>query len=165
MLACVDVDYRADQAVAACVLFRAWSEGVAHAQHVARISEVEEYVPGQFYKRELPCLMAVLALVTEALDAVLVDGHVWLRDENDPGLGAHLYNALNRAVPVVGVAKSPFRDGKIALAVTRGGSAQPLYVTAVGTDPRAAAASVAAMHGEHRIPTLLRAVDQLCRRA
>jgi deoxyribonuclease V len=50
-----------------------------------------------------------------------------------------------------------------AIEVRRGDSDRPLYVTAVGLEPAAAAAHVAAMHGEFRIPTLLRRADALAR--
>ena len=65
-------------------------------------------------------------------------------------------------MPVVGVAKQAFADG-VAKPVLRGASKQPLWVTAVGTDVNSACERVRAMHGEHRIPTLLRRVDALCR--
>lgn len=162
MRAALDVDYRADGAVAACVLFRDWPDAASAGRVVTRVADVAPYVPGQFFRRELPCLLAVLARVTDPLAAVVVDGHVWLRSTDDPGLGAHLYEALGRAVPVVGVAKNAFRDG-VALPVLRGGSAAPLWVTAAGVDPAVAAADVARMHGAHRVPTLLREVDRLCR--
>ena len=93
--------------------------------------------------------------------AVLVDGFVWL-GEGRPGLGARLYEAIGGAYPVVGVAKNPFR-GAPAAAITRGGSARPLYITAVGLATSDAAARVESRHGPHRIPTLLKAVDRLCR--
>src|SRR5438105_2524304 len=108
MIACVDVDYRGDGAVAACVLFRDWADATSAAEHVRRIERVEPYQPGQFYKREMPCLMAVLAEVAEPLETVVVDGYVWLADESPPGLGAHPFDALAAAVPVVGVAKTRF---------------------------------------------------------
>ena len=54
------------------------------------------------------------------------------------------------------------RDG-VAEAVLRGGSERPLWVTAAGMDPREACARVREMHGAHRIPTLLKRVDALCR--
>src|SRR5437773_3582110 len=108
MIACVDVDYRDDDAVAACVLFRDWADAFSAAEHVRRIERVEPYQPGQFYKREMPCLLAVLADAAEPLEAVVVDGYVWLADEATPGLGAHLFEALGAAVPVVGVAKTRF---------------------------------------------------------
>ena len=163
MLACVDVDYRDEGAVAACVLFRDWADEAPAAERVERVARVEPYEPGQFYRRELPCLLAVLGPVAEGLEAVVIDGYVWLRDEDMPGLGGHLYEALGRAVPVVGVAKTRFRSAEVARPVLRGGSGRPLYVTAAGVSADEAARHVRDMHGPHRIPTLLKRVDQLCR--
>jgi deoxyribonuclease V len=165
MLACVDVDYRDEGAVAACVLFRDWADEAPGAERVERIARVEPYRPGQFYRRELPCLLAVLGPVAEGLRAVVIDGYVWLRDESAPGLGGHLYEALGRAVPVVGVAKTRFRSAEVARPVLRGGSGRPLYVTAAGVSADEAAGHVRAMHGPYRTPTLLKRVDQLCRGA
>jgi deoxyribonuclease V len=165
MIACVDVDYRDGGAVVACVLFRAWDDADSAGVYVERIARVEPYQPGQFYRRELPCLLRVLGRVSGPLEAVVVDGYVWLRDECTPGLGAHLYEALGRTVPVVGVAKTRFASAGAAEEVLRGGSRRPLYVSAAGLDQQTAARHVQAMHGPFRIPTLLRRVDQLCRQA
>jgi deoxyribonuclease V len=161
----VDVDYRDPGAVAACVLFRAWEDATAAAELVERIGAVAEYVPGQFYRRELPCLLAVLARVPGPLAAVVVDSYVWLQDEQTPGLGGHLFAALGGRVPVIGVAKTRFASAGTAREVCRGASRRPLYVTAAGMDPDEAAARVAAMHGPFRLPTLLQRVDRLCREA
>jgi deoxyribonuclease V len=161
MIACVDVDYRDDAAQAACVLVRDWTDADSAGVHVERIAGVAPYQPGQFYRRELPCLLAVLAKVKEPLDAVIVDGYVWLRD-GTPGLGAHLYEALGGKVPVIGVAKTRFASAA-AEAVIRGTSRRPLFVTAAGMDLAEAADRVRRMHGPFRIPTALRNVDQLCR--
>jgi deoxyribonuclease V len=163
MIACVDVDYRKTGAVAACVLFRAWSDGVSAAERIERIPHVEEYVPGQFYRRELPCLLAVLGGLTEAPEIVVVDSYVWLDGAGKPGLGAHLYEALKRTTPVIGVAKTRFASCTIARGVCRGDSHRPLFVTAAGIDVEEAAGHVAKMHGPFRIPTLLKRVDELCR--
>ena len=164
VMACVDVDYRGDDAVAACVLFGEWGDAEPVAQHIRHIEGVEPYVPGQFYRRELPCLLAVLADVAGPLDLVVIDGYVWLEDESQPGLGAHLYEALGRRVPVVGVAKTRFHSARQSVGVVRGQqSSSPLFITAAGCDVSEVAANVRAMHGPHRIPTLLRLVDQLCR--
>jgi deoxyribonuclease V len=166
MLACVDVDYRGDDAVAACVLFRAWTDETPAAELVEPISGVEPYAPGEFYRRELPCLRAVLNRLPEVPEVVVIDGYVWLSGEERPGLGAHLYEALSRQVPVVGVAKTRFHSARLAVPVVRGtGSTSPLFVTAAGLDAAAAAAHVQAMHGTYRIPTLLRLVDRLCRQS
>lgn len=164
MIAAVDVDYRDREAIAACVLFRSWSDEIAAAEQVERISQVQSYEPGQFYKRELPCLLAVLNSVLEPVETVLVDGYVWLDRDQRPGLGAYLYEALGRTIPVIGVAKTQFLSAPAA-ALKRGHSDKPLFVTTAGIDLEIAARYVQGMHGEHRIPTLLRRVDRLCREA
>ncbi len=165
VIACVDVDYRTDHAAAACVLLRDWTDAKPSAELVARIDEVAEYEPGAFYKRELPCILAVLSRVSDPLACVVVDGYVWLDAHRRPGLGARLHEALGGAIPVVGIAKKPFGEATFAESVLRGTSLTPLYVTAVGLDPHVAADHLRAMHGPHRIPTLLTRVDRLCRDA
>jgi deoxyribonuclease V len=165
MLVSVDVDYRPDATVAACVLFRDWEDAAEAGHFVDRGPPAEAYVPGEFYRRELPSLLRVLAQVSEPLVAVLIDGYVWLGGEERPGLGAHLYEALGRRVPVIGVAKTAFHSSHAAVPVLRGASQRPLLVTAVGVDVQAAAACVQRMHGPSRLPTLLKRVDRLCREA
>lgn len=165
MLACVDVDYRDTHALAACVLFRDWLDARPAAEWTQRIAPIAPYEPGQFYRRELPCLLAVLAPRLEELQTIVVDGYVWLRDEHSPGLGAHLYEALGRRIPVIGVAKTCFQSATAAQPVVRGTSKRPLYVTAAGLDRVTAAACIRRMHGNHRLPTLLKHVDRCCRAA
>ena len=75
MIACVDVDYRADHAVAACVLFRDWLDAAAADEWTKRIAPVAPYEPGQFYRRELPCLLAVLTPRLDEVRTVVVDGY------------------------------------------------------------------------------------------
>jgi deoxyribonuclease V len=77
-------------------------------------------------------------------------------------LGWHLFDALESKIPVIGVAKSRF-EGAPAHEVYRGASRRPLYVTAAGMTLAKAAANIQAMHGAHRIPTLLQRVDRLAR--
>lgn len=161
-IACVDVDYRPDMAVAAAIWFRGWDAAVAEAQAVAGFrGGVAPYEPGAFYLRELPCLLGVLREGPPA-DLVIVDGYVSL-DEGRAGLGAHLHQALDCQTPVVGVAKTRYRSASNTVEVLRGTSSSPLFVTAVGIDVAVAADEVRRMHGPHRVPTLLRSVDQLAR--
>lgn len=164
MLACVDVDYRgASKAVAACVLFEDWTASDVVETIVAVNGDVAHYEPGQFYKRELPCLVSVLRRVPVSLEAIVVDGHVWLDGSARPGLGARLYEALAERIAIVGVAKNKFGDGSGSAAITRGASSAPLYVSAVGLDPATATASIEQMAGPHRIPTILKHADRGCR--
>jgi deoxyribonuclease V len=162
--ACVDVDYRGDEARAACVLFRDWADAAPAGEVVAVVRGVAPYVPGQFAQRELPCLLAVLGRVEGPLELVVVDGYVTLGDDGRPGLGAHLHEALGGAVPVVGVAKSRYAGSRWAVPVVRGvNGTSPLFVTAAGMDAQEAARCVQAMHGPYRLPTLLKRADALCR--
>ena len=160
-IACVDVDYRANLAVAAGLWFRGWSAAAADRQETAVIREVAPYQPGEFYRRELPCLFGVLEK-GPAVDVIIIDGYVWL--ENDrPGLGAHLYRALDERIIVVGGAKPRYAGASRAIAIRRGGSQSELFVTSAGTEVQQAADRVFHMHGPHRIPTLLKEVDRLAR--
>jgi deoxyribonuclease V len=162
MNACLDVGYRGVAAVAACVLFERWDDDRPAGEARARIAQVEAYEPGAFYRRELPCLLAVLERVRAPPRAIVIDGYVWLA-RGRPGLGAHLHEALGRRTPVVGVAKTAFRGNTEAVTILRGRSARPLYVTAAGIPADEAAERVRAMHGNGRIPTLLGYVDRLSR--
>ena len=163
MLACVDVNYEPRGALAACLVFRSFADPAPAREIVARIDEVAPYEPGAFYRRELPCLLEVLGKVGAPLEAVVIDGYVWLSSDGRPGLGAHLFEALERKVPVIGVAKTAFRGSAFAERLIRGGSSRPLFITAAGVAPSDAVARIRSMHGPHRIPTLLKRVDRLCR--
>jgi deoxyribonuclease V len=164
MLIAVDVQYAKLAVVTAAVGFLAWSDPTSTLECVVRTAvTANAYEPGAFYKRELPFLLEAIASVERRhpVETVVIDGHVWLR-ENQPGLGAHLYEALGARKAVVGVAKAAFAGGN-AISVRRGGSARPLFVTAAGMDAHAAAQLVGRMHGPHRLPTLLKRADQLAR--
>jgi len=163
MMACLDVAYHALEASAAAVLFHSWGDGDAWREIVTRGPAPADYRPGQFYRRELPCLLALVALIGEPLEVLIVDGYVWLGEGDLPGMGAHLHGALGGDVAVIGVAKSPFAGATSAVPVLRGGSRRPLFVTAAGMDLRVAARHIESMHGEHRMPTLLQRADQLSR--
>ena len=104
----------------------------------AVVADVAPYQPGQFYLRELPPLRAVLDGVI-GLSLLVIDGYADLDPDGLPGLGARARDEFG--VPVIGVAKTPFRTATHAIAVLRGTSARPLYVTAAGM-PRADAASL-----------------------
>lgn len=162
MIAFLDVDYREAEAVAACVLAAAFEDLAPAAEWIVRVDHVEPYEPGAFYKRELPCLLAVLARAPAPPATVVIDGYVQLGPERR-GLGAHLFESLGGTTPVIGVAKTAFHGATDAVAVHRGASGRPLFVTSVGVDAEVAARAVEAMHGPFRIPTLLRRVDRLCR--
>ena len=121
---------------------------------------LEPYEPGQFYKRELPCVLALLSLFQQPLSTIVVDGYVFLGSK--PGMGHYLWRALGEKIPVVGIAKNPWHEPG-AIEVFRGGSQRPLYVTAVGIEVDFCVSYVQEMDGPYRIPTLLKRVDLLAR--
>jgi len=167
-IALLDVHYKGAGARAACVLCESWKSQFPSATQVQEIGAVNAYEPGNFFRRELPCLLSVLRLVPLPPDTVVVDGYVWLSSVHRPGLGAYLYEALGRSTPVVGIAKSAFVGVKSSSAVAcvfRGTSRRPLFVTAVGVELRIAVQNVRQMAGKHRIPEMMRLADQLSRGA
>jgi deoxyinosine 3'endonuclease (endonuclease V) len=123
---CLDVGYFAGGATAACVVFNDWRDSEASRSVTVHVDEVRDYVPGHFYQRELPCLLAVLEKLNNSPTTIIVDGHVRLDDTGRPGLGLHLYDKLDRTTPVIGVAKSSFRGLTDAVAILRGDSDRPL---------------------------------------
>lgn len=163
MILAVDVDYRDTKAIVAGLCFDNWEDEKAAHIYRSVISKTEAYEPGSFYKRELPCILQLLKEHPITPDVIVIDGFVYLGNESRPGLGMHLYNKLGQATPVVGVAKKAFIGTAPDTAIRRGKSSQPLFVTAVGMDLDSAKNHVLSMHGDHRIPTLLKAVDRECR--
>ena len=159
----VDVHYDNSHAVAAGVAFNRWTDPVPCATYLSFIENVSSYVPGQFYKRELPCILQLLAEHDLNPEYILVDGYVYLDGCSKPGLGSYLYDALNRKTPVIGVAKKPFDSISDEYRLYRGASRRPLYITCVGEALPRCRQMVASMHGSHRYPDLLRQVDQISR--
>lgn len=161
MIAILDAAYEGDRAAGACVLASSWEANEPHGEFCATRDEVSAYEPGQFYKRELPLLLAVIPVDTP-INCAVVDGYAWLGPDKAPGLGAHLYAALSGHVPVIGVAKTRYVDTP-ATEVLRGQSQRPLFVTAAGVDLDVAAKRVRQMHGSGRLPTLIKRADLLAR--
>jgi deoxyribonuclease V len=167
-IALADAHYDGPGAFAACVVAASWEADSPLEEYMLSIGHVEPYESGRFYRRELPCLVAVLGLLRGPPVVVVIDGYVWLASPERPGLGAHLYEVLGRGSAVVGIAKTAFLgavQSSVVKAVYRGRSLRPVYVTSVGVDLRVAATYVGRMAGEHRVPELMRRVDRLAREA
>jgi len=111
MIAALDVGYDGrDMATAAAVVFERFGDTVAKATYTAAVGAAEDYVPGRFYRRELPALLAVLEKMPRMPGTLIVDGYAVRGDR--PGLGAHLWLRLDRRVAVIGVAKSRFEGAQ-----------------------------------------------------
>ena len=161
MIAAFDVYYLENgYASGAAVLFSDYRDAEPLAEYTQLLPGTADYSPGEFYKRELPCILTLLGQINEVPDEMVVDGYVMLGKK--PGLGQHLFNFFDGKIPVVGVAKSKF-EGAGGIEVFRGGSIHPLYVTSAGVNLQKASERIRTMHGAHRIPTLLKRVDVLAR--
>ncbi len=103
MKAALDVAYEDGFGYAAAVAFQEWSDAEVIQEEMVVVSGVQPYQPGRFFQRELPCLLAALRALPP-VEIVLIDGYVWLDGIGTTGLGAHLFQALNAKVTVIGVA-------------------------------------------------------------
>ena len=157
----VDVHYlRSGGALAAAVVAADALFSQVLAGHIAVVPEVPRYQPGEFYRRELPPLRAVLGGIG-GLGLLVVDGYADLDPGGWPGLGAHAHTEFS--IPVIGVAKPAFATAAHAVAVLRGISARPLLVTAAGMPRAGAAELVRRMAGRFRVPDALRRAGALAR--
>lgn len=163
MILAFDSYYYEDKAKTVCLLFEKWTDEKPYRIYSEISENVSEYESGAFYKRELPCILHLLAQIEETdIEAIVIDGFVVLDDEGKLGLGGYLYQHLEEKIPVIGVAKTNFAQIHTQKrAVTRGESQRPLYITALGIDIEKATEVVAQMTGEFRIPNLLKLLDTL----
>ena len=162
MILAVDVYYFEGKAKAVGILFEDWVDTQPKQTIEASIEDVAEYLSGEFYKRELPCIITLLNKMNlNEIETIIIDGYVYLNDDCKPGLGAHLYHYLAGKIPVIGVAKTAFyQNHKNTMEAVRGTSKNPLYVTAIGLPLIVAGNSIKNMAGAHRIPTLLKSLDR-----
>jgi len=158
-----DVQYAENSALSAGLLFPHWKSDEIDRQILKTIDQIAPYEPGAFYKRELPCILSLLDEIVISLDAIVIDGFVKLGGDEKDGLGMHLYNTIQQSTPIIGVAKKAFIGTPENCQIFRGKSNNPLYITSVGVPLSEAKKLITQMHGENRIPTLLKKVDQLCR--
>jgi len=163
MILAVDVHYSENSAVVAGVVFKSWQDEDSQKEYVSLMDEVADYEPGKFFKRELPCILKLIEDYHLKPKCIVVDGFVFLDDFSKAGLGKHLFDALNGEVSVIGIAKKRYKDIDSQFEVYRGDSRRPLYVTAVGIETQQAKRNVVTMHGNNRLPTLIKRVDQICR--
>ena len=163
MILAFDTYYYDNKAKTVCLEFENWSENKNFKILTEIIDNIEEYIPGEFYKRELPCILSLLNKTDiNNVEAIIVDGFVYLDDENKLGLGAYLYEKLDKRIPIIGVAKTNFATiEKNKKTLLRGKSKKPLFITAIGIELEDAVQKIERMDGEYRIPTLLKELDRL----
>lgn len=159
-----DVKYYDTYAVVGYVLFGDHRSGTPWESGRVVHQGVEAYESGSFYKRELPCLLTAIHHLSHPFSLVYIDANVWLGDD-EPGLGYHLYEALEKKVPVIGISKTRYlAETPLIREVYRGHSGIPLYVSSAGIALNEAATMVREMHGPNRIPTLIKEADMLSKK-
>ena len=163
MIACFDVYYSGEKATAAAIVFSDWQSSSYESAYTASLSDVAKYEPGEFYLRELAPLHSVIDKIEQPIETFIMDGYCHLSADMRPGLGSYLQESLTPGAVIIGIAKNRYRDSQHAAEVIRGQSLKPLFVTSIGIERELAAENVRSMHGEFRIPTMLKAVDQLSR--
>jgi deoxyinosine 3'endonuclease (endonuclease V) len=165
MIHAFDTYYFDNIAKTVCISFRNWDDEKQVNVFSEEIEIKSDYISGKFYKRELPCLLSLISkLDIKKGDIIIVDGYVTLNSENKKGLGSYLYEELNQQYPVIGVAKNEFSekdDNRIA--ILRGSSQKPLFITSKGIDIELASSYIRDMKGNFRFPDLLKKLDQLTR--
>ncbi len=159
---CYDVHYDGDRAKACAVVFETGFEEQTVSRYCVHVKPESDYVSGQFYKRELPCILSVHKEIRETPTLAIIDGFVTL-DGSKRGLGGHLYLALGGKMPVIGVAKTFYRGCTRYMKVYRGVSRRPLFVTCCGMELPHAASFVKSLRGQNRVPDVLAEVDHLTR--
>ncbi len=165
MILAFDTYYFEDKARTIALQFEDWQDKEETKIFDETLSGINEYISGEFYKRELPCILSLLKQIDlTTCEAIVIDGFVVLDDEDKLGLGGYLYEALNSKIPIIGVAKNDFsKIEKLKKVVLRGESIKPLYITSKGIDLDIAADKIKNMNGVYRIPNILKKVDSIGR--
>jgi exodeoxyribonuclease-5/deoxyribonuclease V len=163
VLLAFDTYYFDGKAKTICIEFNQWNQDKDYKVHSEIIDNIEDYIPGEFYRRELPCILSLLQKMDlRNIDTIIVDGYIYLDDDKKYGLGGYLYEKLNQRIPIIGVAKTNFASlNKDKKNLFRGDSKKPLFITSIGIDLDDAFTKVESMAGEFRFPTLLKELDRL----
>lgn len=165
MIYAFDTYYYENFAKTVCIAFEKWDSETESFIYSENTEITSDYESGAFYKRELPCILSLLKKIDlQKGDLIIVDGYVTLDNSGKIGLGGYLYQSLDEKYPVIGIAKNGFNsEDDQRRTVLRGESKTPLFLTAVGIDVDEIQSNIENMHGNYRIPTLLKKLDQLTR--
>jgi deoxyribonuclease V len=162
MILAIDVYYIDDTAKSVGVLFD-WNDAQPQEVIIDIKKGVAAYIPGEFYKRELPCIEALLKKIPlEKVETIIIDGHIYVDDSLQYGLGGYVWELLAKKIPIIGVAKNAFHSNKSSVvALYRGESKKPLYVSTIGIEIATAVTNLQKMHGDFRIPSILKELDTI----
>jgi len=77
MIYVLDVQYNNNEnAMVACIGFKNFEDNEPYYSKTHFIEQINPYVSGEFYKRELPCLLEALKDLDD-IELIIVDGYVW----------------------------------------------------------------------------------------
>jgi len=162
MILALDVHYKENYAKVVGVVYDEKNEHIKK-WYIKEINSYVDYIPGKFYKKELPCLTAMLEEVPKGtFELIIIDGYVYVNNELSLGLGGYLYHYLDKKIPIIGVAKNYFQNNQETVAkIYRGSSMNPLYISSIGINLLKAAEMVKGMNGPFRIPDTLKQLDMM----
>ena len=98
MIVAIDVHYRETYIKAVAIEFEDWTTDYPTKINQVILPEIAPYIPGQFYKRELPCITKVLEQSNLlVIETIIIDGYVTLDNLEKSGLGQYLYEYLEKS--------------------------------------------------------------------
>ena len=111
----INVGYDENKANSASLSFQNQDDSSPTDSKKILLENIAGYEPGKFYLRELPCILASLNQYDlDKVDMIIVDGFVWLNSEKKPGLGAYLFEKLEKKIRSLVQRKESFM-GRISL--------------------------------------------------
>jgi deoxyribonuclease V len=161
----VDSYYYNDWCYTVGIIFDDWQQSEPIETISCYTRTYKQYNPGNFHWRELPGIIKLLKQVDIThIDTIIVDANVFIYRNNtvSDGLGKHLYDAIYKRredIKIIGICKSLCGDNEAYVKVFRGHSKKPLYITSYNIDTAQCAEYVKNMKGAHRIPKLLKMLD------
>jgi deoxyribonuclease V len=163
MILALDTYYFENKAKTVALEFSSWSDNIETVLYSEVLENIEEYISGEFYKRELPCILSLISKIdVKKIEFIIIDGYVFVDDNSKLGLGGFLYEKLSKKIPIIGVAKTDFISlTKNKISLLRGKSKNPLFISSIGINLNEATEKIKQMSGEFRIPTLLKKLDTL----
>lgn len=162
MILAIDVQYKDSIGYVAGVMFSDWCDKSSLLEVTSILEDVSDYIPGQFYKRELPCILKLITEHNLMPEIIIIDGYVYLDEHEKSGIGKYLYDHFDKKIKIIGVAKNKYKGISDNFGILRGDSLKPLYVTST-INNELAKSNIKNMFGEFRQPLLIKRADQLCR--
>lgn len=162
MIVIIDVDYRENNtAKATGVILNDFSSKQPLAIVNSYIENVEPYVSGEFYKRELPCVKRLFEEHQLKPLVTIIDGYQNLNESK--ALGEYIAEELTEHI-VIGIAKNKHINDPGSEEVFRGTSKKPLYITHSHSNESKLGDLIQEMAGENRLPDMVKLADTECRR-